>query len=438
MDFFYIIWYHIRDYNLILNIIVKEETFMPKVVQYTKGSIIYFAGDIDDRIYILQKGLVILTSNDIETSSPVTEQVKNGEFFGVKSSMGHFPREETATALQDSVVVTMTLREFEVIFSSNKDVILKMLRVFSGQLRQIHKKTESMLKNKLETNQADGMFSVAKSFYKDEQYRACCDVCIKYLTNYPTAPDKEAVAKIYADAKLRAEKLKQRREKMGEMPTITEGALKQFSLPAFNRFAKKYEPEEVIISEFEPGNSFYLIQSGEVQLVKCVNGTKKNLDILKPGEFFGEMAILDNSPRSATCMAIGNVECLEFNKENFSILITGNPQLALILLKLFCKRIYDQKRRLRILAIKDLALRVADVFLMYDEMEPVQNPAEHSRKFNITVSDVSHWAGLSPEVTRTEINKYVEKRKLEVFDTYMIVSNIAELRRTVESRISLN
>ena len=57
---------------------------MPKVVQYTKGSIIYFAGDIDDRIYILQKGLVILTSNDIETGSPVTEQVKNGEFFGVK------------------------------------------------------------------------------------------------------------------------------------------------------------------------------------------------------------------------------------------------------------------------------------------------------------------------------------------------------------------
>ena len=411
---------------------------MPKAMQYTKGSIIYFEGDHDERIFIMQSGSVLLTSTDIESGQPVSEQVKNGEFFGVKSSMGHFPREETATALQDSVVVTMTLREFEVIFSSNKDVILKMLRVFSGQLRQIHKKTESMLKNKLETNQADGMFSVAKSFYKDEQYRACCDVCIKYLTNYPTAPDKEAVAKIYADAKLRAEKLKQRREKMGAIPTITEGALKQFSLPAFNRFAKKYEPEEVIISEFEPGNSFYLIQSGEVQLVKCVNGTKKNLDILKPGEFFGEMAILDNSPRSATCMAIGNVECLEFNKENFSILITGNPQLALILLKLFCKRIYDQKRRLRILAIKDLALRVADVFLMYDEMEPVQNPAEHSRKFNITVSDVSHWAGLSPEVTRTEINKYVEKRKLEVFDTYMIVSNIAELRRTVESRISLN
>ncbi|MCR5613496.1 Crp/Fnr family transcriptional regulator [Treponema sp.] len=409
---------------------------MPKAVQYAKGSIIYFSGDKDDRIYILQKGLVILTSTDIETGLSVTEQVKNGEFFGVKSALGHFPREETATVLEDTIAVTMSVFEFENIFSTNKDVIMKMLRVFSGQLRQLHKKTESILKSKVSADLSDGMHAVAKSFYNDEQYRACCDVCLKYLQSYPSAPDKDAVSKLYADSKLRVEKLKARKTQVVEEPVTTEGALKQFSLPAFERFAKKYEPEQVIISEFEPGNSFYLIQSGQVQLVKCVNGSKKNLDILKPGEFFGEMAILDNSPRSATCMAIGPVECLEFNKENFSLLIAGNPQLALILLKLFCKRIYDQKRRLRILVIKDLACRVADVFLMYDEMNPSINPAEHSRKFNITVPDISHWAGLPAEVTRDEINKLVEKRKLEVYDTYMVITNIAELRRTVESKIS--
>ena len=411
---------------------------MPKAVQYSKGSIIYFASDKDERIYILQQGVVILTSIDVETGNPVTEQVKNGEFFGAKSSLGRFPREETATTLADSIVITMSLQEFETIFSKNKDVILKMLRVFSDQLRQIHKKTESILKNKVDSNQADGMFSVAKSFYKDEQYRACCDVCIKYLTNYPTAPDKDSVAKIYADAKIRADKLAAKRNAAAEIPIATEGALAQFNLPAFSRFAKKYEPEQVIISEFEPGNSFYLIQSGQVQLVKCVNGTKKNLDILKPGEFFGEMAILDNSPRSATCMAIGPVECLEFNKENFTLLITGNPQLALILLKLFCKRIYDQKRRLRILVIKDFAARIADVFLMYDEMNPISNPMEHQRKFNITVQDISHWSGLTPETTRDEINKYVEKRKVEIHDNYMIVTNIQDMKRIVDSKISTN
>ena len=61
---------------------------MPRAVQYSKGSIIYFAGDKDERIYILQTGCVILTSIDVETGNPVTERVKNGEFFGDKSSVG--------------------------------------------------------------------------------------------------------------------------------------------------------------------------------------------------------------------------------------------------------------------------------------------------------------------------------------------------------------
>ena len=260
----------------------------------------------------------------------------------------------------------MTVQEFEKVFSSNQQVILKMLRVFSNQLRQIHKKTESILnKENKDANPQSGMISVAQSFYDDEQYRSACDVCVKFLTRYPDAPNKDDVAKLYADAKLHAERQKKNTQAVADVTAAAEngGALKQFSLPAFERFAKLYEPGQVIISEFEPGDCFYLIQSGNVQLVKCVNGAKKNLDILKPGEFFGEMAILDNSPRSATCVAIGNVECLEFNKANFQVLITGNPQIAIILLKLFCKRIYDQKRRFRILVISDLQARIADVFM---------------------------------------------------------------------------
>ena len=59
---------------------------MPKAIQYTKGSIIYFAGDRDERIFILQQGLIILKSTDIETGMPKTEYIKQGEFFGVKSA----------------------------------------------------------------------------------------------------------------------------------------------------------------------------------------------------------------------------------------------------------------------------------------------------------------------------------------------------------------
>ena len=150
------------------------------------------------------------------------------------------------------------------------------------------------------------------------------------------------------------------------------------------------------------------------------------------------MAILDNSPRSATCIANGPVKCLEFNKENFELLITGNPQIALILLKLFCKRIYDQKRRFRILVIKDLQARIADVFLMLDEMNPVSNPNEKMRRFNVGISDIAHWAGLSYDTTRDEIHKLIEKHKIELFDSYIIVNNIVELKRLYESRYGVN
>ena len=60
---------------------------MPKAMQYTKGSIIYFEGDHDERIFIMQQGAVLLTSTDIESGQPVAEQVKSGEFFGVKSAL---------------------------------------------------------------------------------------------------------------------------------------------------------------------------------------------------------------------------------------------------------------------------------------------------------------------------------------------------------------
>ncbi len=413
---------------------------MPKAMQYTKGSVIYFEGDHEERIFIMQQGAVLLSSTDIESGLPVAEQVKAGEFFGVKSALGHFAREETATALVPTIAVALTVQEFETLFSNNKALIMKMLRVFSNQLRQIHKKTESTLNNITE-DQKSGMLTVAKSFYDEEMYRSACDVYLKFLTRYPNCVEKEEVAKLYADAKLRKEKMAARSGRpsamdINEDSSVSNSSLKVFELPAFERFAKTYEPGQVIISEYEPGDCFYLIQSGNVQLVKCVNGTSKNLDILKPGEFFGEMAILDNSPRSATCMAVGNVKCLEFNKENFELLITGNPQMALLLLKLFCKRIYDQKRRYRILVVKDLQARIADVFLMLDEMNPVNNEVEKQRKFNVTMSDIAHWAGLSVEAIKDELYKMVSQRKIELFETYVIVNNINDMKRTYETRVS--
>lgn len=412
---------------------------MPKSVNYTKGSVIYFEGDMDERVFILQKGNAIASTEDVETKLPVTEQIKNGEFFGVKSALGHFPREETVTTNEDTTCITLTVQEFEKIFGSNKQVIMKMLRVFSKQLRQIHSKTEEILNSGEEVNQISGLFSVAKAFYNDEKWQSCADVCQTFLKRYSASPYANEVAEMHAKAKAYLEKRNSSSAHSSDETTasLPESSLQVFDSPAFQRFQKTYEDGQVIITEFENGETFYLLQSGTVQLTKCANDTNKNLDILKPGEFFGEMAILDNSPRSATCVAMGKVKCLEFNKENFELLIGGNPQLAIILLKLFCKRIYDQKRRFKILVIQDPQARVADVFCMLDEMSPSVgnvNPLNHSRKFNVTISDVAHWAGLPIETVKAEISKFSSAKKIDVFDDHIYVANILDMKRIVDTK----
>lgn len=413
---------------------------MPKVIQYGKGSVIYFEGDADERIFILQKGRAVSTTVDIETKERHSEPIKNGEFFGVKSALGHFPREETISVAEDAVCVAMSVTEFETMFGPNKQVIMKMLRVFSSQLRQVHSKTESILNKDEEINQVTGMLSVAQAFFEDQHFRSCCDVCLSFLKRYPTYPHKEDVAKMYTISKSKAEyqAATHHVEEDENEARSNDLALKQFDLPAFQRFAKTYEPGQVIICEFEPGDCFYLIQSGKVQLVKCINGVNKNLDILRPGEFFGEMAILDNSPRSATCMAAGTVKCLEFNKANFELLVTSNPQLALKLLKLFCKRIYDQKRRLKILIIDDLQARVAEVLVMLEEMTLGVKTAD-KRRVETTIPDIASWAGLSLEATRAEIDNFSARKKIEVYDNYIVINSLNDMKRmAANSQISRN
>ncbi len=204
----------------------------------------------------------------------------------------------------------------------------------------------------------------------------------------------------------------------------------------FQRFAKTFQKGDIIFCEFEPGDAFYLIQSGRVEIVRIMGDLQKTVDILQPGEMFGEMAILEEAPRSATAIALDKVTALEFNRENFEILMQGNPQIAMKLLKLFTKRIYDQKRRFMILTLTDPEARVADVFLMLAEAQPRGEDAADGRNVQIqsTVDDVAHWAGMPPDKVRNVINHFVTQRRLEVFPDKIVIRNLNDFARFVAAR----
>ena len=205
-------------------------------------------------------------------------------------------------------------------------------------------------------------------------------------------------------------------------------------MSAFGRFTRTFQAGEMIFSEFEPGDTFYLIQSGRVELQKIIGDIERTLDILQPSEMFGEMAILENSPRSATAIALDTVKVLEFNSQNFEILMLGNPQIALKLLRMFTKRIYDSKRRFMILTLEEPQAKIADVFLMLDENMTDIDKTSDSREFKTSVDDVAHWAGMSVSETRDIITHFTNQRRMEMYPDRLVVKNINDFMRFVNSR----
>jgi CRP-like cAMP-binding protein len=167
---------------------------MPKPLQYRAGSLIYFRGDAADKVFILQKGAVNLVYQDIETGQDVHDLVQPGEFFGVKSSLGRYPREENAIALSDTAIMAFTVPEFEALAMANTRIIMKMLKVFSNQMRRIHKQVSSLME-KADVNPESGLFNVGEYYLKNKRFTQAKYVFSRYLTYYPSGHNAIQAAK---------------------------------------------------------------------------------------------------------------------------------------------------------------------------------------------------------------------------------------------------
>jgi len=201
----------------------------------------------------------------------------------------------------------------------------------------------------------------------------------------------------------------------------------------FDKFGVEYAPNDIIFCEYEPGNEFYFIQQGRIKIVKIINNTEKTLDIMELGDVFGEMAILEEQPRSASAIALDHVKLLKFRRENFDTLLKGNPQLAYKLLIIFSKRIYDAKRRLMILLLEEPQVKVMDVMNMLAESDPHLDLQE-AITLKVTVQEVANWAGMQINDVQKILTHFNQLGKIELFADKIVVRNIRDFQRMVNSR----
>ena len=201
----------------------------------------------------------------------------------------------------------------------------------------------------------------------------------------------------------------------------------------FEKFGVEYKPNEIIFCEYEPGNEFFFIVSGRVQIVKVINNRERTMDVLIKGDVFGEMAILEEQPRSATAIALEHTKLLKFHRDNFDALLEGNPQLAYKLLVIFSKRIYDAKRRLMILLLDEPQLKVMDVLIMLAEQD-LKLDLQNEITLPVSSQQIASWAGMAEADVQKELTHLTRLGKIELYGDKLVVHKIGEFQRVVSSK----
>lgn len=118
-----------------------------------------------------------------------------------------------------------------------------------------------------------------------------------------------------------------------------------------DRFARDFTPGTVLFEEGQPGDYMYVVQHGEIEIRRQVGETERVLAVLPPGEFFGEMAILNGRPRSATAVVRTPARLLVIEGKTFEAMLRARPEIALRIIKSLATRLESANQHVELLLL---------------------------------------------------------------------------------------
>ena len=125
----------------------------------------------------------------------------------------------------------------------------------------------------------------------------------------------------------------------------------------------------MIVAEGEPSQSLYILLSGRAKVQRSDSeGKEVILAVLTSGEFFGEMSLIDDAPRSASVITIESCDFMAIQKETFKQMLVQSPEMCQAIMRGLVKRLREADRKIETLALLDVYGRVARVLLDFSEV----------------------------------------------------------------------
>lgn len=216
-------------------------------------------------------------------------------------------------------------------------------------------------------------------------------------------------------------------------------------------FSVSFPAGTSIFQEGDLGTEMFIVQEGEVHIVKRIRGEMHVLSRLEKGDFFGEMGVLESTPRSAEALAFTDVKLLPINGSRFDEMIRKTPEIAVRIIRKYSKRLREANLLLERLAGKDI-----DADKMVDQLgaEPVPfetqaEPTRHRRLVDVATGDAFFLSagpesmigradpvtGILPDVDLTSVdtNRSVSRRHAKIVrhgDDFSVLEEVGTVNGT--------
>ncbi|MEI7705893.1 MAG: Crp/Fnr family transcriptional regulator [Deltaproteobacteria bacterium] len=163
------------------------------------------------------------------------------------------------------------------------------------------------------------------------------------------------------------------------------------------RFGHAFSRGTVLFREGDPGREMYVIHRGKVEISRSAGRVEKVLSTLGQGEFFGEMAILNDAPRSATATCVEDCSLLIVDARTFEAMVRANSEIALRMFQRMAARLAEANRQIEMLLLRDPRSRVVHYVIREGARRPglplKLSPAEMARELDVEPAQVADLIG---------------------------------------------
>jgi len=200
--------------------------------------------------------------------------------------------------------------------------------------------------------------------------------------------------------------------------------------PLFARFGREFAAGDVLFHEGDPGDQMLVIQSGAIRITKKVAGEDRVIAVLGAGEFLGELAILNNKPRSATATVIETTRCLVIEARTLETMVARNAEIAMRLIKKLAKRLDSADALIELLMHRDPKARI--MLALARHAEAFGEATEEGIRIRTTAEELARDVGVDAAAAADVMTRLRRLRLAFEVPGGVVVADVARLQDFVE------